>query len=563
MKSSIKLFLILFSIFIFLYSSSIYSDSAKVHNETYFTDASELDSINAISRLGYSIDSILKKNSSILNKTNFALAVYSLDNKKWYYKKNEKKLLTPASTTKLYTTFALLKYLSKDFEIATEVLYDGKISPDGELKGNLYLKGKGDALFSTSDLEILADKVLKAGIKKISGNIIAEPNFFDDVTERMKYSGDNEVVQATPPITSLNIDRNAATIIITAGNQRGVKPNVQIIPASDSHIIINNAAVASPPPPRKKKRRSKKRSSIENLIDLKNNQPYMQSTAGDFTVLLAAVARGGIRVGTKAAPDGRQQFIVSGNIKPNSTYSYRHLLSNPPLTIAGAFKKRLQAGGISINGNIGVLNRKESDSLKQNFKFLTDFRRPAVDIIDIVNKESDNYLAEILFKIIGANAGSQQNTAASSCNIIDSVLYLYNIEYNSCDLNDGSGLSRRNIITAETLIKVLEAAFNMPFKDEFINSLSVAGVDGTLRKRFKNTNAEKNIKAKTGTLRNVSALGGYLKSLNGENMAFALIFNGPNVGSYKMLENEIGALLANFKIDEVKVLHNGNKNAEN
>jgi D-alanyl-D-alanine carboxypeptidase/D-alanyl-D-alanine-endopeptidase (penicillin-binding protein 4) len=544
-------------------------DSLTVYNETFYTEHLPDDSLNSLNKLVSDIDALLTLNSKNLSSSKYGIGVYSLNQHKWYYQKNINNPLTPASTTKLYTSFLLLKLMGKSFQVATEVYHSGKIDSDGILTGNLYIKGKGDALFSTADLELLADKVRKSGIKKIIGNIYADPNFYDEKTERAIYSGDFETVQQTPPITALNIDRNAATIIVSAGNNAGSQPNVFVMPYSDSHIIINNAQIGSIVVPKVKlkgKARAKRSKAIkkrksrgeyESPNNIKSLTPDYDGLSGDFPTMMLLSAGNGIKISTKLTPDGKQQFIVNGRIRPNTTYSYQHLLYNPSYTIAGAFKNRLKAGGITITGDIGIMPR-QSDSLNKTLVYVTKFERPVFDIINTVNKDSDNYLAEILFKMIGANAGGQKDNAEKTRFLSDSLFKAMNILPIGCGLNDGSGLSRRNLVTVTSTVKLLEESYHSDFYKEFRNSLSVASVDGTLRKRFKNTKADCNICAKTGTLRNVSALAGFVKTVDGEDLVFSFIFNGPNVGAYKLLENEIGRVISEFSIKNSKTENKGN-----
>lgn len=543
--------IVLFIVSINAISSFSVSDSLVAYHETYYTGHTPLDSTYSITQLASTIDEVLSKYSKFLNKTDYGIGVYSIKSKKWYYKRNVNNLLTPASTTKLFTTYTLLRRFGKDFNISTEVYHDGTLLANGTLNGNIYILGKGDALFSTNDLEVLADKVANSGIKKINGKVIADGTFYDDMYERIIYSEDNDVVQATPPITSLNIDRNTATIIVTSGGKSGVAPNVHIIPSSDSYVIINKAIVGSVTKKRKSSRRRKSTGSIDKLIDTQSSEPINELIAGDFSINMLASASAGISVTTKMLPDGKQQFVISGTIRPNSTYSYQHLIHNPPLTIAGAFKNRLKAGGISITGDIGVVDRKVSDSLQRRYIFINDFKRPVVDLVNITNKESDNYLAEILFKMIGANAGHHHNNAPATRSIMDSIFFTDSIRCIKCLLNDGSGLSRRNRVTVESMVNILVKAKLSDIGNAFMNSLSVASLDGTLKKRFKVTSAEKNIKAKTGTLRNVSALAGYVTTHDDDELAFTFIFNGPNVGAYKQIENDLGKSLSDFFIQEV------------
>jgi D-alanyl-D-alanine carboxypeptidase/D-alanyl-D-alanine-endopeptidase (penicillin-binding protein 4) len=155
--------------------------------------------------------------------------------------------------------------------------------------------------------------------------------------------------------------------------------------------------------------------------------------------------------------------------------------------------------------------------------------------------------------MIGANSGFLTNNAYGTRQITDSILHKCGIDSSECVLNDGSGLSRRNLITIESLINILKVSYKSDFYNELKNSLSIASLDGTLKKRFKQTFAESNLHAKTGTLRNVSALAGYVTTRDGEELAFAFVFNGSNVGAYKMLENEIGILLSQFQFQEVQI----------
>ncbi|MDX9791539.1 MAG: D-alanyl-D-alanine carboxypeptidase/D-alanyl-D-alanine-endopeptidase [Candidatus Kapabacteria bacterium] len=523
-------------------------DSLTVHNETYYTGFSPLDSLNSFANLTKSIDNVLVKHSKYLNKTNYGIAVYSINQDKWYYRNKSKSLLTPASTTKLFTTYCILRQTETNPYVSTAVYHDGSISLDGVLTGNLYIRGGGDAMFSTSDLEELADKVKKAGIKKIKGKIIADGTFYDEKTERIVYSGDRDVVQATPPITSLNIDRNTATIIVSAG--KGAQaPSVYVTPSSDSYTIINNAKIRNTAGKSSKRRKGRGSYRIDDEI-INDISPNEEFRYGDFA-LAAAGQRSKIRITTKLLSDGKQQFVVSGTINSNSTYTYRHLILNPPLTIAGAFKSRLKAGGITVNEDIDVLSREKGDSLVNIYKFVCDFKRPLNDIINIVNKESDNYLAEILFKMIGANSGAYHDNAPASRKIIDSIINVDGIECDECKLNDGSGLSRRNLTSVEALVGLLVSAGKFSFYETYKNSMSLASVDGTLKKRFKSTAAESNLRGKTGTLRNVSALAGYVDTMDGEELAFAFVFNGPNIGVYKQIENELGQILSEYYIQEV------------
>jgi serine-type D-Ala-D-Ala carboxypeptidase/endopeptidase (penicillin-binding protein 4) len=498
-----KLPIIIFCFWALTISSSSQSDidAAQIYRETFFTGFNELDSVYSLGLLVRDIERTIAQ--SKIGKTEYGIAIHSLNNDKPYYSHNLTKPLTPASVTKLFTSFAALHLFDADYKIPTKVFTDGYISSDSILKGNLYLVGFGDGIFSLRDLEYLSDKVKQLGVNVIHGNIYVDGSYFDGVYERLIYSGDKDVVVQLPPIAAVSLDRNVVQAIVSSGSKAGTPLRVQYMPSSEHFSTINSATV------RGGKNTSK------------------------------------LRVVTKAGQDGKQVFTISGNLAANRTSSFGHNLTFPEMTIAGAFKSRLEAGGIKITGSSSATNAYHKDT-SIIFTAVTEFRRPIMDILNKVNKDSDNYLAETLFKIVGAQAGLDDDNSKSARLFYNELFDKYEIECKKCMLNDGSGLSRRNLVTPESVIKVLQESYKSSFRDEFRRSFSLAGNDGTLRKRLRSANGNGNITAKTGTLRNVSALAGYIDTVEGDTIAFAFIFNGPNVGIYKDLENKLAQLLADF-----------------
>lgn len=477
-------------------------DAAQIYRETFFTGFNELDSLFSINQLIRDIDRMIA--NANVGKTEYGIAVHSLKNDKPYYSHNIKKPLTPASVTKLFTTFAILELFGPDYMIPTKVVTDGYILNDSVLKGNIYLVGFGDGMFTLRDLEELSDKVRNLGIKEIHGDIYADGSYFDGVYERLTYSGDRDVVVQLPPISAVTVDKNVVYAIVTSGAKVGSSVSVQYLPDSE-HFLTNNSA-------------------------------KVHGNKGRANKL---------RVISKAGQNGKQVFNISGSIGAKRTASYGHNLTNPEYAISGMFKTRLSAGGIKITGASTAASAYHKDSTII-FNTITEFNRPITDILNKVNKDSDNFLAETLFKIVGAQANFDDDNAKSTKLYYEELFDRYKVECKGCSLNDGSGLSRRNLVTPESVINVLKTSFHSSYGDVFRNSFSLAGFDGTLKNRLKNSNGNGNVTAKTGTLRNVSALAGYIDTIEGDVLAFAFIFNGPNVGVYKDLENKLAQLLSEF-----------------
>lgn len=501
---------------------------------------SRKDTAKTLKSLEREINKIL--NSRKLRSASIGVAVYSLDNKKFYYKKNIDKAFTPASNTKLFTTITALLAMGERALVRTSVYTDAD-RIDSVLRGNLYLVGGGDALLSDEDVEIIAEDISLLGIKRVTGDVYADPTYFDNMTERMDYARDNDRVERLAPISGLGIEENKATVRVSSGPYRGDKVNVQIIPDSDYFIKNVNAKV------KYGKKRSNKKSSVNIEKFHRQTKTDMEYQPQKWGCAPPAPEpprrRRTIRVSSRFTDDGKQRFTISGYLKANRTVSYAYYMKEPDLIAAGTLKKKLELFGVAVDGDIARKPLYEIDSGK-TAKLVAQFSRPLTEFLEPVNKDSDNFLAEHLYKMIGAYGAYFDDNAIGTQKIMNALLPRYGIPIDNCKLNDGSGLSRRNLLTPRAIIAALETAYQSPFFETFRSSLSVAGLDGTLRKRMRNSPAEFNLRGKTGTLRNVSALSGYVKTLDGENLAFSFLFNGRYVSSYKSMENDLGELLAQF-----------------
>lgn len=384
---------------------------------------SKSDSLNSIKTLTNNIKSIIARDYIV--QSNYGICIYSLDKKEYIVNINEDKALTPASITKLFTTFNALYNIGSKSTINTEIWYEDNDITDKVINQNLYIVGNGDCLFSQKDIDTLFSVMYHAGIKEIKGDILIDLSRFDNETSRFEYSGDDDKVANVGQICPFSIARKT-------GEQ------------------------------------------AERLI---------------------------------------QNSISKNNIV--------------------------------FNGGFGECERPAYSNAK-SLNVLARFERPLIDIVNITNKNSDNYLAEHLFKMNAAVNKNYDRDYDKSRDLLFSTLKELNIDCKNCDINDGSGLSRRNRLTTKGIVSLLAKANELDLGKAYYNSLSIAGRDGTLRRRMQSTSAENYIHAKTGTLRNASGLAGYATSIDGERFAFAFVFNGYNVSNYKRTEDELAELLAGF-----------------
>lgn len=510
---------------------------------------SQFDSTQALTALRGSLDQIFTSPS--YRSSRVSVMVWSLSRNVPFYERMSKQNLTPASTTKLFSTAAYFHINGGRAEITTDVRTDGTLDADGTLHGNIYLVGHGDALLSINDLEDLADKVVALGIRKVTGSVIGDGSTFDGQTNRAVYSGDYEDVQPLPPITALTVNKGTVAIFASAGKNGRV--HVQTIPASDAFEIVIQSApirtttkkasrsrVKSSVSPPKSKGKTKKKGHAD-LNSLEYIDRYGDAPASTLMRKRRRRHRTPrINVSTSTLANGIQRFVVRGSPGANRSTTVYVAMSRPALATAGVFANRLRSGGVSISGQI---NERVCPT---NARSLTVFRRPFVDFASVVNKRSDNYLAEHVFKMVGASCGAHTNTAARAKRAVTDALDSLHVERNGCQFNDGSGLSRRNLVSAATEVALLRQIARQDWFREYRSTLAIAAYDGTIRGRMHGSPAANNVTAKTGTLRNVSALAGYVTTLDGELLAFSFIYNGRFVGAFKGMENLAAIALASF-----------------
>lgn len=457
---------------------------------------SQYDSAQAVRSLANTLNAIFS--SRAYRNTKAGCMVWNITRNKVMYDYNSNQRLTPASTTKLFSTAAAFHALGSHGALVTEVRGTGRLLTNGTLEGDLYLVGMGDAMLNVNDLEILADELFAIGIRRIKGKVYGDGTFFDNVSNRAIYSGDGEEVQAMPPVRALSINEGKLAIVVSA--TRSGRVSAQSIPASDAVVITVGQSSS--------KKRGRRRSRLS--------------------------------VTSSTLPNGKQHITVSGSPGANRSRTVFVSMADPALVSAGALASRLAAGGIEVEGGIGTARFSAIS------RVLAKKSRPLTEFCSVVNKRSHNYFAEQIFKVVGGQYGGRTNTADTARKAILATLDSLKVARRGTVLNDGSGLSRRNLTCPATQVDLLRAIYNRSYGEAFMSTLAIAGVDGTIRGRMHDSPAENNVRAKTGTLRNTSALSGYVTTLDGELWCFSILSNGPYTRSYKAAENQAAIALAGF-----------------
>ena len=406
---------------------------------------------------------------------NGKLGVYvkSLRDNRVIFHYNENKNFIPASNNKVISSFAALSLLGKNFRFKTEFYSGGEIY-DGTVFGGLYVKAYGDPSITTDDLISIVLKLKSMGIKRIKGDIFLDDTYFDNVEYANGWKSEWIGDYYCPPIAAFALNYNTVDVTV-APTKTGNRPSVRITP--DTYILnINNQAVTS-----------KHKSSVIVKLD----------TSGKVLNI-----RG--RINRKSGP---QKYTISA-LEPTTYFGL-------------VFRNLLLAEGIEFDGQI---IRKEVPAWSS--VFYTHYSRPLYEIVNEFNKESVNIIGETMVKTLGAEYIGTPGSWEGGSFVISKFLRESGIG-SDIEISDGSGLSRYNKVSPKVLATILSEAYNKSdFSYEFLSSLPVAGVDGTLKKRFRGSRIKGRVAAKTGYLNGVRALSGYVFAKDGDILVFSVISNG-------------------------------------
>lgn len=450
-------------------------------------------------------------NDPNFSNANWGVIIQSLETGEYFYKRNEDKLFVPASNLKLFTTAAALVLLGPDYQYTTDIFISGKI--DGSiLEGDLVIVGYGDPTISgrfyNGDMFKVfndwADTLIALGIDEINGNIIGDDNNFEPIGLGKGWAWNYEPYWYAAPSGAISFNDNCVEIIVSAG-MNDSKAVISVQPNTKYISIINNVTV-------------------------------VQSDSG---------------VGLDIHRErGTNVISVFGAIKKGSESEKIFATVNNPTQFAMVvLKEILEMKGIIIRGFPVDADDLAYDIDYSNAEKLFSYRSPHLkEIIKVINKNSHNFYAEQLLKTIGLEKegfGSVENGVKA----MQEVHKEMGINPESMLIADGSGLSAINLVTPKQILNVLHYMSRNNHYLPFINSLPIAGVDGTLGSRMKNTKAANKVRAKTGYLSNVRSLSGYAYTADNEPIAFSIIVNNFNV-PVKLAENiqDLVCLrLANFR----------------
>ncbi|MEX6502519.1 D-alanyl-D-alanine carboxypeptidase/D-alanyl-D-alanine endopeptidase [Pseudomonas zhanjiangensis] len=389
--------------------------------------------------------------------------------------------VNPASTMKLVTTYAALELLGPSHQWKTEFYADGPLK-NGVLHGNLLLKGGGDPKLNLEKLWLLLRDLRAYGVRQVTGDLILDRSHF--IQPRLPVfdddGGDIDKPYLVAP-DALLVNLNALRLITR--NQDG-KVQVVVEPPIASIRIDNRVKPLKP-------------GKCPAWPDVRYN------TVKQFdgtTVIVSGSLAEGCRTQSYLAPLDHQSYI------------------------AGA----VRAIWAELDGSI--LGQDHLGEVPKNARLLASAWSPDLtEIIRDINKYSNNTMARQLYLSLGAQfrTAADGDDAMAAQRVIRQWLARKGITAPHLVMENGSGLSRDERVSARELAKILEAAWKGPYAAEFVSSLPLVATDGTMRKRLKRTVMAGEAHIKTGTLNNVRAIAGYSRDRNGNSWAVVAILNHP------------------------------------
>lgn len=402
------------------------------------------------------------------------------------YSRNAGKLFMPASNQKLVTGATALTQLGPDHRFVT-MLLGGDVSTDGTLTGDLVVVGTGDPSFSDSlafdamaPLRRLADSLAARGIRRIGGRLIRGGDAFPDSTLGHGWAWDDLDNGYSAPIDELTFNEGFARVMVYGGSRPGAPVRVATSPARSVPIIGSVDVVSI--------RCCAERHRVDWTIDVRGARPVVRLS------------------GTVRARDSVRVFVA---------------LRDPGGAWLDAFHEALGDRGIAVAGGV------EADSLADTtgLRVLAARRgAPLREVLPAFEKPSQNQVGELLYRAL-ARERTGLGLVDSARAVLERQLLAWGADSGGFAVRDGSGLSRHDYLSPETIIRVLDAMRRHPQFRTFYDALPVAGVDGTLRERLRGTAAEGNVRAKTGTLDKARSLSGYVTAPDGRLLLFSILAN--------------------------------------
>lgn len=404
---------------------------------------------------------------------------------------NGDKLIRPASNLKLITAGAVLDRLGTDYRFATHLYGSGELV-DSVWIGDLFIRGSGDptisGLFYDDNSLYVFEKWVAAlkemGIQKVDGDLFGYDGLFDDIPYPKGWEWDDLSYYYAPKISALSFNSNVVDLEVIADGPVGSIPRIQWSPFNTPYVEFVNEQIITPP-------------------GTGYDESYRR-ILGTNTILLRSTL-------------------------PQGYYETEPLsVSNPSYYFMDTLYRYMEKRGIEIEGNIYVNSDFfEWDSMDDEDLIPIDVHlsEPLHRIVNRFNLESDNFYVEMLVKLLGNLNYNVQGTTELGLDVIKEYMNEMQFDTSAVLLRDGSGLASATLIRLNEFNRYLHIIKEKEYFNYFFDSLAIAGQNGTLGHRFRNSEVNSRFHGKTGFISGVRALSGYLKTQSGNEMTVSIVTN--------------------------------------
>ncbi len=400
--------------------------------------------------------------------------------------RNAGKLFMPASNMKLVTGAVALTLLGPDHRWRTEVAAAGTMRRD-TLLGDLVILGHGDPSFSDAmqgdamaPLRAMADSLVARGIRVVRGRLLAGGDAFPDSTLGYGWAWDDLDYAYSAGVDELTFNEGFARVVVRGGAREGDPVTVETGPARSVPSILPTDSVRT----------------------------------------VAAGGRARVRWESEVRGD-RPLLRLRGTVPAGDSAVLEVALRDPTGAWLDAFTEALSSRGITVTGGVEYAERRPADGLTPLFTWSSP---TLAEVLPKFEKPSQNQIGELLLRTLGAERAGV-GTADSGRRVVERQLLAWGADSGGFAVRDGSGLSRHDYLSPETIVRLLDAMRQSPHFATFHAALPIAGVDGTIRARMRGTAAQGNVHAKTGTIDKARSLSGYMTTADGRLLLFSFLAN--------------------------------------
>jgi D-alanyl-D-alanine carboxypeptidase/D-alanyl-D-alanine-endopeptidase (penicillin-binding protein 4) len=449
----------------------------------------------------------------------WGIHIVSLKSKEVLFSSNARKRFMPASNMKLLVGAAALQQLGPEFRFETPIFAEGPVDSQGRLLGNVVLAGRGDpnlegrrydpnqddvpAFDLPPFITKVADQLVARGIQTIVGDVVADESYFVHEPFGASWALESLPWSYGAPSSALAVNENFFKLEFLPGETAGQPALYRTYPVATQVEVINKVTtVTAGKPPAMGMERSLdgQRFTFQGEIPLAHSGLRYNLSVVDPAEFAALQLKSGLT---------QRGVVVTGKAKT----------------------RQIPLLDVLQNGKFSVEKAKSLQTTYAEDKKLASITSvPLSDTLKILMKTSHNLYAEMLLRALGANA-TGVGSVQTGTDALEQFLLKTGTPKGIASLNDGSGLSRKNLLTPESIVRLLEHMNEHPYRDNFFDLLPVAGRDGTLKNRLKRTAAAERIFAKTGAVEFVSTLSGYATTQGGEKLAFSVMVNHEVISS--------------------------------